>query len=220
MRSHYSSIDRFGWWGSFYITANDELEAHQSCRILVHDSVTCFALAKLSVSSYCFNPSRSPFLSWLRVHESILVRVFSLSSSREKFPCPPCSVWIGNVCYNYHSKHCFSGACAAPGRLIHVRPQAYRYWGIIIIQNTLIVWAWGLHVQKKVFFLTSYVSDLQVGFTSWGRYHVIPLGLALLRSGGGLSSCSLSAGRKDGLWCCQGVTPDLGDSESGMLNQK
>ena len=23
----------------------------------------------------------------------------------------------------------FSGACAAPGRLIHVRPQAYRYWG-------------------------------------------------------------------------------------------
>ena len=24
----------------------------------------------------------------------------------------------------------FSGACAAPGRLIHVRPQAYRYWGI------------------------------------------------------------------------------------------
>ena len=25
----------------------------------------------------------------------------------------------------------FSGACAAPGRLIHVRPQAYRYWGTI-----------------------------------------------------------------------------------------
>ena len=25
----------------------------------------------------------------------------------------------------------FSGACAAPGRLIHVRPQAYRYWGKI-----------------------------------------------------------------------------------------
>ena len=24
----------------------------------------------------------------------------------------------------------FSGAWAAPGRLIHVRPQAYRYWGI------------------------------------------------------------------------------------------
>ena len=23
----------------------------------------------------------------------------------------------------------FSSACAAPGRLIHVRPQAYRYWG-------------------------------------------------------------------------------------------
>ena len=23
----------------------------------------------------------------------------------------------------------FSGACTAPGRLIHVRPQAYRYWG-------------------------------------------------------------------------------------------
>ena len=26
----------------------------------------------------------------------------------------------------------FSGAWAAPGRLIHVRPQAYRYWGITI----------------------------------------------------------------------------------------
>ena len=25
----------------------------------------------------------------------------------------------------------FSGACTAPGRLIHVRPQAYRYWGKI-----------------------------------------------------------------------------------------
>ena len=25
----------------------------------------------------------------------------------------------------------FSGACAEPGRLIHVRPQAYRYWGKI-----------------------------------------------------------------------------------------
>ena len=24
----------------------------------------------------------------------------------------------------------FSAAWAAPGRLIHVRPQAYRYWGI------------------------------------------------------------------------------------------
>ena len=35
--------------GSFYITANDELEVHPSCS--VHDSVACVDLAKLSVSS-------------------------------------------------------------------------------------------------------------------------------------------------------------------------
>ena len=29
----------------------------------------------------------------------------------------------------------FSGARAAPGRLIHVRPQAYRYWGTMHIKN-------------------------------------------------------------------------------------
>ena len=28
-----------------------------------------------------------------------------------------------------HPEWFFCGACAAPGRLIHVRPQAYRYWG-------------------------------------------------------------------------------------------
>ena len=31
----------------------------------------------------------------------------------------------------------FSGACAAPGRLIHVRPQAYRYWGKKIGKNQI-----------------------------------------------------------------------------------
>ena len=29
----------------------------------------------------------------------------------------------------------FSGAWAAPGRLIHVRPQAYRYWGINTVRK-------------------------------------------------------------------------------------
>ena len=32
----------------------------------------------------------------------------------------------------------FSGACPAPGRLIHVRPQAYRYWGTTLFQGPVL----------------------------------------------------------------------------------
>ena len=32
----------------------------------------------------------------------------------------------------------FSGACTAPGRLIHVRPQAYRYWGTTLFQGPVL----------------------------------------------------------------------------------
>ena len=44
----------------------------------------------------------------------------------------------------------FSGACTAPGRLIHVRPQAYRYWGnISSFQGIVNDFAWGFVAEIK-----------------------------------------------------------------------
>ena len=66
---------------------------------------------------------------------------------------------------------------------------------------------------KKGVFLP-YVSDLQVGFTSWEWYHAIPLGLALLRSGGCFPAVHFPLGRT----VCDGL-PDLMTSD-GMFRLK
>ena len=83
--------------GSFYITANDELEVilvgFRICG--VHDSVACVALAKLSVSSV--------LVIQVEVHSIVSPRINSIvrdsegalslyCSSGEKFPSPPCSI--------------------------------------------------------------------------------------------------------------------------------
>ena len=62
--------------GSFYITANDELEVHPSCS--VHDSVACVDLGQAFSFFYAFNPSRSPF-DWESLNQQWgIVRVLSL----------------------------------------------------------------------------------------------------------------------------------------------